>query len=82
MRIPVQKPGFPSPSTKKLRRKVIKRGKRKSRRSIKNNKEKIMFIGANSAGISNKLESLHRIINVFNPGALFLQETKLRQKGK
>ena len=40
------------------------------------------IIGANAAGISNKIDSLLRIVNVFNPGVIFLQETKTRQKNK
>ena len=41
-----------------------------------------MIIGANVAGILNKQESLQRIINRFNPGVIFLQETKLRHKNR
>ena len=42
-----------------------------------------MFIlGANSAGILNKQESFYRNINLFNPIAFFLQETKTRFKNK
>ena len=40
------------------------------------------IVAANSAGISNKKESLLRIINHFKPIVLFLQETKLGHKGK
>ena len=42
----------------------------------------MVIIGANAAGINNKIESLHRIINVFNLSVIFIQETKLRQKNK
>ena len=41
-----------------------------------------MLIGANAAGIMNKIDSLHRIIKVFNPAVIFLQETKIRQRNK
>ena len=42
-----------------------------------------MFIlGANSAGILNKQESFYRNMNLFNPIAFFLQETKTRFKNK
>ena len=42
-----------------------------------------MFIlGANSAGLFNKKESLLRIISLFNPGVVFIQESKARRKNK
>ena len=42
-----------------------------------------MFIlGANSAGLLNKRESFERNLNLFLPGAFFVQETKLRKKNK
>ena len=49
----------------------------------KNKSENKMFIlGANSAGLFNKLESFHRNISLFKPGVFFVQETKARQKNK
>ena len=40
------------------------------------------IIGANAAGILNKLESFHRIIGVYKPSVVFLQETKTKRKKK
>ena len=42
----------------------------------------MFFLGANAAGILNKTESFYRNINLFNPAAFFLQETKTRFKNK
>ena len=42
-----------------------------------------MFIlGANAAGLLNKLESFYRNISTFNPGVVFIQESKSKRKGK
>ena len=41
-----------------------------------------MLIGANAAGLANKTESLLRLISVFSPGIVFIQETKVRNKNK
>ena len=40
------------------------------------------ILGANSAGLFNKLESFYRNISLFKPGVFFIQETKARQKNK
>ena len=50
--------------------------------NVKSEREKIVLIGANAAGILNKMDSLHRIIKVFKPAVIFLQETKVRQRNK
>jgi hypothetical protein len=42
----------------------------------------MFFLGTNAAGILNKTETLYRNINLFNPAAFFLQETKTRYKNK
>ena len=42
-----------------------------------------MFIlGANAAGLFNKLESLYRNISTFNPMVVFIQESKAKRKNK
>ena len=38
------------------------------------------FIGANAAGLKNKKDSYLRLVKHFNPGAFFVQETKVRRK--
>ena len=38
------------------------------------------FIGANAAGLKNKSDSFLRLISNFKPGAVFVQETKVRRK--
>ena len=40
------------------------------------------IVGANAAGLFNKIESLKRIINLFHPGVIFIQETKAARKNK
>ena len=40
------------------------------------------FMGCNAAGLLNKLESLKRNIKMFNPGAIFIQESKTNRKNK
>ena len=40
------------------------------------------FMGCNAAGLLNKLESLKRNIKMFNPGAIFIQESKTKRKNK
>ena len=56
--------------------KKIKRGKRKSQKSCKYVDKSMFILGANAAGILNKQESFYRNMNLFNPIAFFLQETK------
>ena len=62
--------------------KKIKRGKRKSLKYCKYVDKSMFILGYNSAGILNKQESFYRNINLFNPIAFFLQETKTRFKNK
>ena len=68
----------------KPKKSVVKRRKRNSKQSNKyQNKEKSMFIlGANAAGLFNKLESFHRNISLFKPGVFFVQESKAKRKNK
>ena len=40
------------------------------------------IIGCNSAGLLNKMESLKRNIQIFNPGVIFIQESKTKRKDK
>ena len=40
----------------------------------------MFLLGANSAGLLNKKESFERYLNLFLPGAFFVQETKLKKK--
>ena len=42
----------------------------------------LKFLGNNVDGILNKLESLENIIKTENPGAIFLQETKVGRPGR
>ena len=42
----------------------------------------LTFIGNNLAGMTGKLDSLKRVIEVFCPGVIMLQETKLKKQGK
>ena len=40
-----------------------------------------MLIGANAAGLNNKLDSFQRLISLFTPGVIFIQESKAKRKG-
>ena len=40
------------------------------------------ILGANSAGLFNKLESFERNVSLFTPGVIFVQETKAKRKNK
>ena len=44
--------------------------------------QKLFMIGVNAAGLFNKTESLMRIVSLFKPGVVFVQETKARRKNK
>ena len=41
----------------------------------------MILIGANAAGLSNKLDSFQRLISLFSPGVIFIQESKVKRKG-
>ena len=41
----------------------------------------MILIGANAAGLRNKLDSFHRLISLFSPGVFFIQESKAKRKG-
>ena len=40
------------------------------------------IIGCNAAGILNKLESLKRNVKLFQPGVIFIQESKTKRKNQ
>ena len=40
----------------------------------------MVLIGANAAGLVNKVDSLLRLVSVFKPGVIFIQESKVRRK--
>ena len=42
----------------------------------------MFFLGANAAGLYNKKESLLRLVSLFSPGVIFIQETKARTYDK
>ena len=74
-----------SSTSEKKHKKNVKRGKRKSRRKlIINNKniKNMTLIGANTAGLLNKIQSLKSLISRFEPAVILLQETRVRSKNK
>ena len=77
---------FSTTAKKKLDNLKTKRGKRKSIKRRYNscieNEKKLYILGANAAGLFNKLESFYRNISLFKPGVFFIQESKARQKNK
>ena len=56
--------------------------KRQRRRESKVKEIKLKLLGNNVDGVLNKLESLESIIKTENPGAIFLQETKVGRTGR
>ena len=55
---------------------------RRGRGGLKNAKStNLTIIGNNSAGLKGKIDSLKRIIQVFTPGVIMLQETKMKKTG-
>ena len=40
------------------------------------------FMGCNAAGLLNKLESLKRNVQIFNPGVIFIQESKTKRRNQ
>ena len=59
---------------------VLKRGKRKSK--LRETENCMVFLGNNAAGLGNKTESFLRNIQLFRPGAYFVQETKCKVRNK
>ena len=68
-------------SSLKNPKKKTRRGRGESKKSKNPKNTNLTFIGNNSAGMTGKLESLKRAIEVFQPGVIMLQETKLKKKG-
>jgi AAA15 family ATPase/GTPase len=71
--------GEGEPVKKNMPRGGIRRGGRK--KSRKNINESMIMIGANAAGLSNKLDSFQRLISLFSPGVIFIQESKIKKEG-
>ena len=65
------------PTSKKTRR---GRGESNNVENLKNTN--LTILGNNTAGLTGKLESLKRAIEVFQPGVVMLQETKQKKQGK
>ena len=71
-----------SPKALKSKKKKTRRGRGDSQNTSNLKNTNLAFIGNNSAGLTGKLDSLKRIIEVFSPGVIMLQETKLKKQGK
>ena len=58
--------------------------RRKNRRGLKKKQKysKLVAIGCNAAGLKQKVKSLESKVDKFNPGCIFIQETKLYKKGQ
>ena len=56
------------------------RGESKKLNNLKN--INLTLIGNNTAGLTGKLDSLKRLIQVRTPGVVMLQETKRKKEGK
>ena len=62
----------------------VKQKSKKTRRTLKKNVHSVnnlVLFGTNCNGITSKKESLYSLIECKNPGAFFLQETKVHRKG-
>ena len=59
--------------------KRIRRGRGDSRKYYENKSSRFVILGNNIAGLNGKLDSLKRILEVFQPGVVMLQETKTRK---
>ena len=59
-----------------------RRGRGESKKVNNVTNTNLTFLGNNSAGLTGKLDSLKRVIEVFSPGVIMLQETKLKKQGK
>ena len=64
--------------TLEINPKKIRRGRGESKKCINDKNLNITIIGNNCAGLTGKIESLKRTIEVFAPGVIMLQETKLK----
>ena len=60
-------------------RKSQQRGKRKNKKHFK---QFIRFLGVNAAGIRSKLSSFKNALEELKPGVFFIEETKMKDKGK
>ena len=63
-------------------KKKIRRGRGGSKKPEQSTLTNISIIGNNAAGLTGKVDSLKRLIQVFNPSVIMLQETKYKTKGK
>ena len=65
------------PKSQKIKPKKSRRTLNKNVHSVNN----LVIFGTNCNGIASKKESLYNIIETKQPGAFFLQETKVHRKG-
>ena len=72
---------MPCSNIVKKTRKKIRRGKGESKQNENSKNSKLVIIGNNTAGLNGKLESLKRIIEVFQPAVIMLQEVNTRKIG-
>ena len=63
----------------KLLKPKVRRGKR---RSSKNLKKSMRFLGINAAGLKSKLLTFKKVLAELQPSVFFLQETKLKTEGQ
>ena len=56
---------------------------RKNAKKVRNNDKSVNFslLGTNAAGLNPKRESLHNVINIFQPSVINIQESKLTKPG-
>ena len=62
-------------------KKKIRRGRRESKNVNNSKNTNLTIVGNNTAGLTGKMDSLKRVVQVFSPGVVMLQETKLKKKG-
>ena len=64
----------------KPKKKTRRGGRGGNKNGLKNTN--LTIIGDNVAGLTGKVDDLKRMISVFNPAVLMLQETKTKKTGK
>ena len=62
-------------------KKKIRRGRGESKMGNNCKNTNLTIVGNNAAGLTGKLDSLKRVIQIFQPGVLMLQKTKLKKQG-
>ena len=61
-------------------KKKIRRGRGESKNVNNSKNTNLTIVGNNTAGLTGKLDSLKKVVQVVSPGVVMLQETKLKKR--